>query len=69
MSLLDPHPSLHPKDADIIFMPYNYLLDPNTRKALVDQVRGRSKPFSVSSSDSPSEGKDAVIRAEGFLWE
>jgi len=28
------------QDADIIFMPYNYLLDANTRKTLVDQVRG-----------------------------
>ncbi|KAF5829552.1 helicase C-terminal domain-containing protein, partial [Dunaliella salina] len=27
------------KDANIIFMPYNYLLDANTRKTLVDQVR------------------------------
>jgi hypothetical protein len=28
------------KDADIIFMPYNYLLDAQSRKTLVDSVRG-----------------------------
>ncbi len=32
-----------PQEADIIFMPYNYLLDPHTRKSLVDQARGAAR--------------------------
>eukprot|EP00983_Pelagomonas_calceolata_P001879 62455-Pelagomonas_calceolata.AAC.1 len=42
------------QDADIIFMPYNYLLDANTRKTLVDQVRPSAHNVEGVCSDASS---------------